>query len=175
MTFWKQRGVIGHLSDRMLSLNERPLWSEFTGASHWTPLNYTQRDIKRLSLGCCEGLVHLIVLDLGCPPKCLTHSLKVSFVYKEPFSLIKNLLWNGMVPWMLKVFHGTIDANKEPLCYRCIQDVYGNGTHDLDVACYALFLEIQKHIAHLHGFLARCYFQNHCTSTHLTNLYIHSV
>jgi len=23
-------------------------------------------------------------------------------------------LWNGKVPWMLKVLHGTIDANKEP-------------------------------------------------------------
>ncbi len=30
----------------------------------------------------------------------------------------KKRLWNGEVPWMLKVLHGTINANKEPLCLK---------------------------------------------------------
>ncbi len=34
---------------------------------------------------------------------------------KEPLSTIKNLLCNGKAPWMLKVLHGTIDANTK-LC-----------------------------------------------------------
>ncbi len=32
---------------------------------------------------------------------------------KEPLSNVKNLLFNGNVPWMLKVLHGTINAKKE--------------------------------------------------------------
>ncbi len=27
------------------------------------------------------------------------------------------VLWNGKIPWMLKVLHENIDANKEPLLY----------------------------------------------------------
>ncbi len=43
------------------------------------------------------------------------HSKKNHFsYYKEHFNL-KNLLWNGKVPWMLKVLHGTINANNELL------------------------------------------------------------
>ncbi len=34
--------------------------------------------------------------------------------------IIKNLLWNGKVPWMLKVLCGTIHVNKEPLFLRVI-------------------------------------------------------
>ncbi len=36
---------------------------------------------------------------------------------KEPFSALKNLLWNVKAPWMLKLLHENIDANKEPLFY----------------------------------------------------------
>ncbi len=36
---------------------------------------------------------------------------------KEPFSAVKNLLWNGKAPWMLKVLRENIDTNKEPLLY----------------------------------------------------------
>jgi len=30
----------------------------------------------------------------------------------------KKRLWNGEVPWMLKVIHATINANTEPLCLK---------------------------------------------------------
>ncbi len=34
---------------------------------------------------------------------------------KKHFNNLKNLLWNGMVAWMLQVLNGTIHANKESL------------------------------------------------------------
>ncbi len=38
--------------------------------------------------------------------------------FKDPFSTIKGLLWNGKVPRMLKVPHGTIDADLYSEEYR---------------------------------------------------------
>ncbi len=34
---------------------------------------------------------------------------------KKHFNNIKNLLWKGIVAWMLQVLNGTIHANKESL------------------------------------------------------------
>ncbi len=44
-------------------------------------------------------------------------NLSVSSYLKNHFFVwrIKNPLWNGKLPWMLKVLRGTINANKEPL------------------------------------------------------------
>ncbi len=44
--------------------------------------------------------------------------LNVIFCYfEEHFNTLKNLLCNGKVLWVLKLLHGTIDANKESLFY----------------------------------------------------------
>ncbi len=34
---------------------------------------------------------------------------------KELFQTLKNILWNGIFLWILKILHGTINANKKPL------------------------------------------------------------
>jgi len=40
------------------------------------------------------------------------------FSSEEAFSTINILLWNGKGTWMLKVLHGSINVNKEPLFLR---------------------------------------------------------
>ncbi len=48
--------------------------------------------------------------------------LKLWRIFKkseEPFSIIKNLLCEGKIPWMLKVLHGTFVACKELLFRVC--------------------------------------------------------
>jgi len=40
------------------------------------------------------------------------------FFFEEAFSTINILLWNGKGTWMLKVLHGSINVNKEPLFLR---------------------------------------------------------
>ncbi len=41
---------------------------------------------------------------------------KDSFSFYGTFNVNK-LLWNGKIPWMLKLLNENIDANKEPLLY----------------------------------------------------------
>ncbi len=52
--------------------------------------------------------------------------------FKDPFSTIKGLLWNGKVPRMLKVLHGTIDA-----------DLYSESTENIrEVRCVLLQISV---------------------------------
>jgi len=46
---------------------------------------------------------------------------------KETFSDMKNLLCNGMVPWMSKVLYGTINGNKEHLFFRVYSEKRSQG------------------------------------------------
>jgi len=40
---------------------------------------------------------------------------------------MKNLLCNGMVPWMSKVLYGTINGNKEHLFFRVYSEKRSQG------------------------------------------------
>ncbi len=48
------------------------------------------------------------------PQNTVTLAILKRTMKMEPFSTIKNILCNEECPLMLKVFHGTTDANKTP-------------------------------------------------------------
>ncbi len=67
---------------------------------------------------------------------------------KEPlFSDLKNLLWNGKIPLMLKVLRGTIDAIKEHCIFKCVwyfklkwlQLQKNPLLQNLHISCYNIF------------------------------------
>ncbi len=65
------------------------------------------------------------------------------------FSSIKNLLWNGKIPLMLKVLSGTKDVNKELLCLKVYVTLFYPGlclcyAHRLVTGVYPIVLFVQN-------------------------------
>ncbi len=62
------------------------------------------------------------------PQRTFQWSVLKRTICEEPFPTVKNLLWNKKFPWMLKILHETVNANK-------LKDLYSKECMSSEYVC----------------------------------------